>query len=86
MTRLLLAAAGVLVLALGPCAALAQTVAPAYHMERQYFHAGPAFPDAGENPETLDQTVPSFRGQTHVPSNSAQGRGSDHLELRIITR
>ena len=85
MTRLLLAAAGVLVLA-GPCAALAQTVAPAYHMERQYFHAGPAFPGAGGNPGTPDQTVPSFTGQTHVPSNSALGRGSDHVELRIITR
>ena len=86
MTRLLLAPAGILVLALGPSAALAQTVAPTYHMEREYFHAGPALPGVGVNPETLDQVVPSFAGQTHVPSNSALGRGSDRVELRIITR
>jgi len=86
MTRLLLAAAGLLVLALGPCAAIAQTVAPAYHWEREYFHVGPALPGAGENPAALDQTVPSPAGQTHVPSNSVQGRGSGHVEFRIIDR
>jgi len=57
-------------------------------MERQFFHVGPVG-SAGSGREVVhapDQDVPSFLGETHVPSNSAQGRGSDRVEVNIIDR
>ena len=87
MTRLSLLAAGLAALVLGPSVALAQTVvAPRYHMEREYFHAGPAIPGGTEPEQAPGQVVPSFTGETHVPSNSVEGRGSTDLQLNIIER
>ena len=81
-------AAAVAALVLGPAAALAQglAVAPRYHLEREYFHAGPAIPNGGESDYAPDQIVPSFTGEAHVPSNSVAGRGSTDLQLQVIAR
>ncbi len=82
MMRFSLFAAGIAALALGPSAAVAQTIVPGYHMEREYFHAGPAglIESGREVLHAPDQDVPSLTGETHVPSNSVEGRGGQRLE------
>ena len=88
MRRFWLFAAGTAALALGPAMASAQMIAPGYHMEREFFHSGAPQPGAPgrEVVHAPDQDVPSFTGETHVPSLSAQGRGSDRVEVDIIDR
>lgn len=87
MTRFSRWAAALAALVLGPPAALAQTmIAPSYHLEREYFHAGPAIPNGNEAETAPGQIVPGFAGQTHVPSNSVEGRGSTDLQLQITVR
>jgi hypothetical protein len=86
MMRFSLVAAGAAALALGSAAALAQAVSPGYHIERDYFHAGPAIPGGNSATPAPDRDGPGFAGQTHVPSLSAQGRGSEHVEVEIIAR